>query len=879
MCRLQAVNLKCEYEETPLGVQNTHPLLSWQIQADYPVMQEAYEIVAASSEERLLAGVYDRMDTGKVKTGKSYGISYQGVPLTSEERVYWAVKVWDSEGRESEFSKPSWFEMGLLEKKDWKGRWLSFLGGMIGNGLLMRHYFETDQKKIARARAYVCCAGYYEFHINGQVIGDKKLDPAPTDYSKTVLYTAYDITQNLRTGGNALGVMLGTGFAGHPRILLQINMTYEDGSRQEVYTEYGTSWCVARGPITYNALFDGENYDARMEKDGWDTPEYEPIAIEEHQRPGGWIMASVSEDPGGERVGEIMPPITPCEEMVPQKIGEFEDGTVLYDAGKNITGWVQIHVTGQAGSTVILSFAEVLNEEGRLEKTPLRSARCEDHYILKGDPRGEIYEPRFTYHGFQYFTVEIHGNAQVTEVKAKFVHMRLRDSSTFKSDNELLNKIADAMRLTDACNFMGIPTDCCQRDERHGWATDPTSNAESAAYTFDLASFFIKWTRDLYDTRTEDGYFADSAPYRWGGKPNDPQANIPVGMLLLLYKMYGDRREMEQHFDQLLEYVQALAKESDDWMISRSPYGEWACPKAECFPEEHGPGANPRYVSYPFVSTAYFYLTLVQMREMAGILGRAERSYLALLCKVVRDKINEKYFDRDNIQYDQGTQSANAMAIAFGIAEEAYIPQIVEHIVENVKAHDYHLTTGTVGTKAVIQVLCDHGYENVVYKIMTATTSPSFGYMIQSGATTMWERWEADHDNNIMNSRNHPMFAQACVWFYKYLGGIHLVSGTEGEQTLRICPLIPEELNEAAVSLEILSGKVSSQWKQDGQEIWIILEIPQNVKTEVRVLNKYGRVSTINGVPLEEEMRARCETKGYTSFDLMSGRYEIAVVK
>lgn len=873
----KAINLKCEYEETPLGVQNKMPLLSWQIQADEPIMQKAYRIVASSTQDRLQTGTFDRMDTGKVESRKTYGIPYQGTPLQSTERIFWAVKIWDENDEEGDFSEISWFEMGLLERTDWKGQWLSFLGGMIGNGLLMRHYFETKNKQILKARAYICCMGYYEFHLNGYIVGDKKLDPAPTDYSKTILYSVYDITSILKNGGNALGVILGTGFAGHPRILLQINIDYQDGSRQEVFTEYGTSWCVARGPITYNALFDGEDYDARLEKKGWDTPEYEPIAIKEHQRPGGWIMATAVEDPGGERISEIMPPITVCEIFEPKQERVFKDGTILFNVGKNITGWVEIQVFGESGSRVELSFAEVLDQEGNLEKTPLRSARCEEHYTLKGDEKGEVYEPRFTYHGFQYFTVKTEGKVEIKKLRAKFVHMRLKDCSSFHSDNELLNKISDAMRQTDACNFMGIPTDCCQRDERHGWTTDPTSNAEGAAYTYDLASFFTKWTRDVYDTRTPEGYFADTAPYRWGGKPNDPQANIMVGILLLFYKLYGSRREMECHFDELLQYIEALAKESKDWMISRSPYGEWACPKAECFPEEYGPGANPKYVSYPFVSTAYFYYTLIQMEEIAGILNRKEKAYLSELSKVVRNKINEKYFNQEKVQYDQGTQSANAMAIVLGIAEDEYIPQIVRNLVLNIKEHDYHLTTGTVGTKAVIQTLCDNGYEDVAFKIMTQTTSPSFGYMIQNGATTMWERWEADHDNNIMNSRNHPMFAQACIWFYKYLGGIHVTCDSSGIQGVDVCPLIPEGLNETSVYLDILSGRVCSQWKRTEIGILFYLEIPQNIKAKVTILKKYGTVTKVQNKNFPHR-QVNIETKeNCISMELLPGQYEMTI--
>lgn len=878
MAKINVINLRCEYERTPLGIQDKNPLLSWQISSESPVVQSAYEIAVASRRELLEQHMYDMWDSGKVETSKSYGIVYDGKSLQSETRYFWMVRIWDRDGNVSEFSESSWFETGLFRKKEWKGEWLSFLGGMVGNGLLMRHYFEAEEKEIVRARAYVCCVGYYEFHLNGKIIGEKKLDPATTDTGKTVLYSVYDITSDVRNGANAIGFMLGTGFAGLPKILLQMNIDYADGERQQVYTKYGESWCVAKGPITYNALYDGEDYDARMERDGWDTPEYEERFILEYQRPGGWIMATIVEDPGGKRVGEIMPPIKVCEVFKPQLVQKFEDGTAVYDAQKNISGWVEIDVIGDSGAKVDLSFAEILDAEGRLEKTPLRTARCEDHYILRGKEEGECYEPRFTYHGFRYFSVKTEGNVEVRGLKAKFVHMDLAVNSTFTSDNEILNKIADAMRQTDACNFMGIPTDCAQRDERHGWMTDPTSNAEGAIYTYDLASFFIKWMRDVYDTRSKKGYFADTAPYRWGGRPNDPQANIAVYLPLILYRMYGDRREIERHYDEVLQYINYLLKEADDGMISRSPYGEWACPKAECFPEEYGPGANPRYVSFPFVSTMFFYHTLLQMQEMADILNKPDGSYLALLTETIKRKINQKYFNAGTAQYDQGTQSANAMAVMMGLAEEKDIPRIVENIVENLKAHDYHLTTGSAGTKAVIQVLCENGYEDVAYKVMTATTSPSFGYMIVNGATTMWERWEADHDNNIMNSRNHPMLAQACVWFYKYLGGVRVGYDRQGIQKVCVCPLIPEGLNQVKVGVDVMSGRVTSEWEKKDDAVVLTIEVPQNVETEAKILRKYGQVCescclTHAAFPVLNE------TEDSTVCQLGAGRYQFVLRK
>ncbi len=313
-------------------------------------------------------------------------------------------------------------------------------------------------------------------------------------------------------------------------------------------------------------------------------------------------------------------------------------------------------------------------------------------------------------------------------------------------------------------------------------------------------------------------------------------------------------------------------------MISRSPYGEWACPKAECFPEEYGPGANPRYVSFPFVSTMFFYHTLLQMQEMADILNKPDGSYLALLTETIKSKINQKYFNAGTAQYDQGTQSANAMAVMMGLAEEKDIPRIVENIVENLKAHDYHLTTGSVGTKAVIQVLCENGYEDVAYKVMTATTSPSFGYMIVNGATTMWERWEADHDNNIMNSRNHPMLAQACVWFYKYLGGVRVDYDRQGIQKVCVCPLIPEGLNQVKVSVDVMAGKVTSEWEKKDDAVVLTIEVPQNVETEAKILKKYGRVCESLCLTRAEEP-VLSEREDSMVCQLGAGRYQFIIRK
>lgn len=846
MAELYITDLRCEYEKNPLGIHQKKPLFSWRVQNDAAnSFQHSYQIVASTSREKLLLEEYDLWNSGRVISGRNSGVSYSGSPLHSAQCVYWRIRIWDEAGNLSSFSNPAWFETGLLSDSDWKGVWMSFLGGLIGNGILMRYSFNCIRKQIKKARAYVCCTGYYELHLNGEKVGTKLLDPAPTDYSKTILYSTYDVTEQLRADANAIGFILGTGWAGLPKVLLQLNIEYEDGSIQEEYTDWGIGWCVAKGPILYNSIYDGEDYDARLEKDEWDTPEYQPIFQREHQRPNGWILATVVEKPGGKINAEILPPVRIQEKISPRFIGRTPQGHFLYDAGKNLTGWVRLKVSGDSGSKLRLSFAEILDEQGCLDKTALRLARCEDSYILRGDKDTEEYAPRFTYHGFRYFTVQTEGRVQIHDLTVEFLHSDLQRNASFLSDDELQNQLAEVMRHTDACNMMGIPTDSAQRDERHGWTTDTTSRAEGSVYHFDMASFFEKWTRDIYDTQDENGYFADTAPFRWGRRPCDPQVNTPISLILLQYQMYGNSRIAEKTYKHMLRYLHVLLMEADHYLISRTGFGEWACPKEFCYPEEFGAGAVPWHVTPAFVSTVYLYQSACQIAAIAALLGKKEVHYLNALCTTIREQIQTQFFHPDTCQYDMGSQSANALALDIGLADEPDISSVVKNIVRDLESRSFHLSTGNMGTKAVIEVLCRYGEEDIAYEVMSGTESPGFGYMLRQGATTIWERWEADQDNNIMNSRNQPMLAAACVWFYKYLGGIRLERTAQGLEKLIVEPVIPKKMNHAHIEMDICNGHVISSWKKTDRQLTLQVTVPFNTEVEFIIRNKYGTIQKI----------------------------------
>lgn len=835
------IELRCEYETKPMGVHELHPLLSFQ--CDHRVdaqHQTAYRIVAASSEALLASQQYDCWDSKKVISRQSYGIAYQGKALCSGMRVYWQVQIWDENDRVSAFSDVSFFEMGLLSPSDWNGQWLSFLGGLIGNGLLMRYSFTLDQTPV-KARAYLAGVGYCELHLNGEKVGDRVLEPGATDHSKTVLYSTYDVLDNLQAGLNVVGIVFGNGWSTTPKALLQLNVEFADGSTKEVVTDWGIGWCVAKGPILYNSIYEGEIYDARVEKDGWCTPVYEEQAMLEHQRADGWILATIVEPPAGELIGQIMPPIRVTESCTPTLVGQLPSGALLYDAQVNRSGWARIVVQGKRGSQVKLKFAEQLNHEGELDTSYMRTATAEDTYILRGDLSFETYSPRFTYHGFRYFTVETQGDVTVKTLQAQFVRTDVTRNARFTCDHPMLNQLAQVMWNTEASNLHSIPTDCCQRDERHGWTNDATTRVESSIYHFHLASFFEKWVRDIFDTQNEQGYIADTAPYRWGKRPCDPQINTLIGLPLLLYHTYGNQRILQRYYPQMKRYFDVLYAETNSNLIERGGFGEWACPRSECREDRYGAGASSKNVTPALVSTAYLYYSATQLCQIAEILGDAQdEKQFASIATNIKLAYNQRFFDPKTKQYDQHTQSAYAISLALGLVEEEHKQAVVQNLVEKISQKEYHMTTGNTGSKALIEMLCQYGKADIAYQLMTQTTSPSFGYMLRQGATSMWERWEADTDNNVMNSHNQPMFASCAVWFYKYLGGICLPQQGDNTSDLMIKPVFVSELQEVNAQLDIMTGTVVVAWKRCQEGIALTVTLPFNTDAVI-VLPKQCR--------------------------------------
>ncbi|MGH9446228.1 MAG: family 78 glycoside hydrolase catalytic domain, partial [Terriglobia bacterium] len=500
------IDLRCEYLTHPVGIDVRRPRFSWILQdSGRGELQTAYEVLVASSPSLLERGKGDEWDSGRIASDDFTQVAYSGRALESGQTYYWTTRWWNKEGRVSPYGVAATFEMGLLARDDWKGKWIS------GENEL-RKEFHLPGKPV-RARLYVTALGYYELHINGKRIGDRVLDPAYTTYPKRVLYSTYDVTSNLRLGANAIGVMLGGGWAtltngnsfhgyySRPALLLQMNVEMQDGHTFSLASD--GSWKVTQGPIVENSVYNGEVYDAQRETPGWDRPGYDDAL---------WTSAQVVTGSDGALSAEMMPPIRVVDELVPRSVTNPEPGVYVFDMGQNISGWAKLRVRGPRGTRVMMRYAELLYPNGMINRANIRGAKSRDIYILKGGG-WETYHARFTYHGFRYVEVTgFPGTPGLDSIRGEVVHTAVAPAGNFAASKEILNQIQHLIHWSQLTNLMSIPTDCDQRDERQGWMGDAQVTAEEAMMNFDMAAFYTNFIRDIHDVEGADGTVTDTVP-------------------------------------------------------------------------------------------------------------------------------------------------------------------------------------------------------------------------------------------------------------------------------------------------------------------------------------------------------------------------------
>lgn len=869
--QLLVTDLRSDYRQNPIGL-DIPPQLSWKLETSRRgTVQTAYQIIVSSSPEKLNTDHGDIWDSGKVNTSKSVGILYSGTELVSRQRYHWKVKVWTNNAFASCVSEPAFFEMGLLEQSDWRSGWIGYVPGMPGRVQYFNGVF-TPQKEIKQSRAYIAGLGFYELYINNKKVGDHVLDPAQTNYSERVYYVTYDISDCFTREHNSIVIPVAPGWLGTQRLRIQIEVTYRDDTREILTSDRFRH--VAVGPTIYSSIFDGELYDARINTPDLLRPEVAPVGLMDKN----WAWSHNTDDPKGKMMTQKIEPIRIVETLTPTLVGEPTPGVYVFDAGRNLAGWAAIQTVGRAGTVVKLRFAETLYDNGFINQENLRNAKAEDIYILRGEGI-ESWEPAFTYHGFRYVQVEGLPNApKPGDILIKVVRTDVATTGTFHTSNTLLNDIHQMVVNTEASNLHSVPTDCPQRDERMGWLNDLTVRIEQAIYNFDMSRFYDKFIDDIEDTQETDGTITDVVPFRFGMRPADP---VSASYLLLAqksYEFYGNSRIIHDHYEGMKAWVDYLYTRTQEGIVAYSYYGDW-CPPRDFLMDPNGSGVS-RDTPGQLMSTGYLYLCAQILSDMAAHIGKLDDVvYYSKLSDEIAAAFNREYWNEETGGYAYNNQASNSFALYLGIVEEDKIPRVVSNLVEDVKKHDYHLTTGNLCTKYLLEVLSDNGYSEIAYKIATRTTYPSWGYMLANGATTLWERWE-HLTGDAMNSHNHPMMGSVGSWFYKYVLGIVPSADHPGFEQFVINPYIFEDLDFVEGQLNTIRGSIKVSWhKEKNNLLKMDVAIPPNSTAIVTLPTDHPRKIREGGKSITRisEIEIVGEENGHVLARIGSGEWSFEI--
>jgi len=873
-------HLRCDYAANPLGIDVARPRLSWVLISDERAqVQTAYRVLVASNEARLAADQGDLWDSGKVASDQSIHAAYGGKPLPSRMRVHWKVRAWDKNGKASPWSKQATWQMGLLKPTDWKAKWIGAAGDSPPP--MLRKTFDLDSP-VKRAIVYASALGLYELRVNGSRVGGHVLAPEWTDYRKRVQVQTYDVTRMLRAGTNAIGAMLGDGwYAGRigishivatgsplrgfygdrPRLLFQMEIERADGRRRTIVSD--RTWKLStEGPLRSSCLLDGETYDARLEMPGWDLPGFDDSL---------WTPVDVKERVTAKLVAQPNEPIRITEELKPVGMTEPRPGggVFVFDLGQNMVGWCRLRVRGASGTAVTLRHAEVLDADGTVYTDNLRvpgdgkpfGARQTDVYTLRGEGE-EVFEPHFTYHGFRYVEVRgFPGRPSLESLVGCVLHSASPRAGQFECSNPVLNKLMENIVWTQRGNMHSVPTDCPQRDERMGWLGDAQVFSQTACFNMDMARFFTKWAQDIRDAQALDGRYPDFAPH-----PFDPNAGFsgaPAwadgGVIIpwRLYVNYGDRRILEQHFASAKRWVDYVRTQSPEliWTGKRgNDYGDWLNGNTlilEGWPRSGA--AVPKEV----LATAFFAHSTELLSRMAAVIGRSgdARRY-ACLAKSIKAAFNRAFVKPDG-RIHGNTQAGYALALHFDLLADERRQLAVKHMVERIKARDGHLSTGIQTTTRLMLELTRTGHTDLAYSLMNNPTPPSWAYMVEHGATTIWERWDGYVDGRGfqdpgMNSFNHYAFGGVGEWMVRTILGINPDEEAPGFQRFVIHPRPGGGLTWARGSYESIHGTIVSDWKIEGDSFTLTVTVPVNTMATVFVPAKERFLVTESGKPAEK---------------------------
>jgi hypothetical protein len=919
-------NPGCEHLENPLGVDAPHPRLNWILQSDQRGdRQTAYQILAASSETLLKKDSGDLWDSGKIVSDETIQIAYAGQPLKSSQQVFWKVRAWDAGGKVSAWSPAATWTMGLLDPSEWNAKWISAAGAekygvaypssaradFNGRQAFARAHPDADKPGepnyssllarrefkvkagLVRAVVHVTGLGQYELSLNGKKVDDALLAPGWTDYRKTVLYETFDITHQLSRGDNALGLILGNGMYniqpdytryvkflnsfGPLKAIALLRLEYADGSVETIATD--KSWQVSPGPVTFNNIFAGEDFDARLVQPGWDKPGFQTDAK--------WVAAEETSGPGGTLKGLscAAPPIRAIENLQPVSAKKLNASTIVFDLGQNCSVMPRLSVSGARGAFVRIVPSELLKPDGTVD----RSSCTQDgvrpawwQYTLAGDG-AENYFPKFFYQGCRYLQVELFaadaGGAlpKINKIEGVVVHSSSEPAGEFETSNPLFNRIYKLVRWAQRSNMMSLMTDCPHR-EKLGWLEQTHLNGPSLRYNFDMAALLQKTMNDMADAQLENGFVPNIAPEYFIAGPRDTgnaMRNSPEwgGAFIMVawqqYQFDGDIALLQRNYENMKRYAAFLGSTAKDHIVTTG-LGDW-----------YDIGPNPPWGSQltppALTATAFYQHFNWILARTAGLLGKPdEAKQFDALAEEIRVAFNKTFYHPETHQYAAGSQCANSLAVVMNLVDETNRAAVMNNIVADVRAKG--LTTGDVGYRYLLLALAENGHSDVIYKMNNQSDKPGYGYQLKMGATSLTEKWDAGVGS--FGSQNHFMLGQINEWFFHDLAGIASDSSAPGFKKIIIKPAIVGDLAWVKGKYNSVHGPVTTEWRRATDGFSLKISIPVNTTATVfipasspdEIFEGGGAATKSPGIKF-----LRSEN-GSAVFEIASGKYQFTVL-
>ncbi|MGI4803279.1 MAG: family 78 glycoside hydrolase catalytic domain [Janthinobacterium lividum] len=832
----KTVNLKCEYLVNPLGVDVPKPRFTWQMTSEkQAAKQTAYRILVGTDSAQIYAGKNSIWDSGWINAAVNLA-EYNGPQLQPFSQYFWQVLVKDEAGKPTTNAIIASFETGMMQSKNWRGSWISDSNDQrVKPAPYFRKVFAAE-KKVKSARAYIAVAGLYELYLNGKKVGNHRLDPMYTRFDRRTLYVTYDVTSQILTGKNSIGVLLGNGWynlqstavwdfdkaswRARPTFCMDLKIVYEDNSEETITS--GKDWKTALSPVVFNSIYTAEHYDARLEQPGWNT-----ISFDDSK----WKGVIYREAPSANIVSQLMHPIRNVQEIPAKSIRKFNDTDYVFDLGRNISGVSKIKINGPAGTIVKLRHAERLYPTGHTDLSNIdihyRPTDNTDPFqtdiIILNEKGEESFMPHFNYKGFQY--VEVASSQPVTLFKESltgyFMHSDVPAAGEVNSSEPVINKIWSATNNSYLSNLFGYPTDCPQR-EKNGWTGDAQIAIETGLYNFDGITIYEKWLSDHRDEQQPNGVLPSIIPsdgwgYEWGNGPDwtSTIALIPWN----IYLFYGDKKLLADCYDNIKRYVDHITEISPTGLTTWG-LGDWV-PVKSVSPVE-------------LTSTCYYYADAVILAKAAKILGKPddEQKYTALFNRI-KTAFNQKYFNPTTAIYADGFQTEMSAPLYWGLVPEEYKSKVAANLAKRVAADNFHLDVGLLGQKAILNALSENGYADVAYKIASQKTYPSWGWWMENGATTLYENWKIDAKSDI--SLNHIMFGEIGAWLYKSLGGIKPDPQNPGFKNVLLEPNFVAGLDYFEAKHDGPFGTISSSWQKKGKRILYTVFIPANSSATVKL--------------------------------------------